>query len=346
MTTEISSPTAQFSHQAIRRRPRRSVNAPAKGAWKWLALSMISAGIFVSACSPYVYGREVGAFSSSVQATSSSFQSARADAAAARNAALRTEWVTRRAQLAISPECQIAPDSVATPALPTLVATTANDTCHLLEPGATLPQPDQAEKEAATAQPIAEALSAYAAALTAITTAQDRTDFDAAVGKLTDAVNGLAPDSSHAKIAASSGFLTSLFGAALDARRLTALRSAVDQAQGLLEVLAPTLGLALDALRMDSASRHNDEIARLLTALGQPHLSEADYSARLTALQTEVAALETLRAAHPRQAAQRLVAAHDALRRALHSDARQAEAVMTALQQFADEAGKLRDAFK
>jgi len=212
-----------------------------------------------------------------------------------------------------------------------------------------VPAPLATETQAVAAAPIVKALSEYAAALAAVTNAEDRQALDAAQAGLKQSVTALAvraraEGTSKAELGAVADLFALGLGTLLDARRYEVLRGGVLDAKEPVSTLGQALGETLDALRAARARELQLAASRLSTGLG-PRMDAGAYAARLDALRSRVATLEALRRADPRQAAADMVAAHDALARALADRSRQAKAVADAVKVFVEKAKALGDAF-
>jgi hypothetical protein len=312
---------------------RRAISA------KTYLLALLVAGS-LSACSPYVYKTEINAFGTSVETMSSSHAGALSEAQRLRLAERRRDWIARNAALASTGPCVPPPEGV-TFEFP------ENAVCELYEVGAQPSEPSATEAAARLAVDTANGLSAYAGALKAITNAEDRSTLDAATGELTSAIAGLSGESNAPRVSAAGGLLGSLFGAYLDRRRLNALRSGVTAAQPLVRTLAPELGASLNVLRSEQIRQHANRIQTLLNEINHrpANAPDAFYDVRLTEMESEVRTLEELRRSDPTATAQKLVEAHEALAEALADNSRQSEAVIAAIEAFAEEAQKLGEAF-
>jgi hypothetical protein len=302
--------------------------------------AMLALGASLSlatACSPYIYKREISALATNVETMSTAHDAGLAGARALRLAEQRRDWIENRTHLDTTAACSPTPGALAPPA--------DEETCELRRADGSAASPSDTEIAARRTQAHIDALVAYVAALQAITNAEDRAAFDEASAELTKTIAELSDDAAAPRIEAAGGFLSSVFGAYLDRRRLQALRSGVNAAHPAISDLSLVLATSLDALRLEQARLRNRHAAELLTAIEADGLDAEAYTALLTELEAETNALEALNRARPRRAGQGLVAAHLALKNALADDRRQSTAVFEAIQQFAEEVQKVEDAF-
>jgi hypothetical protein len=169
-------------------------------------------GALLPACSPYVYSDSVQTLNTKMHAVDSSYQDTALRIAAEKQLADRIKWVSGRTALVLSPGCAVDPDATEEPCAltsttakkPALVAvdttvkppsktTSASQVCKPAPVPAPSPQAQstRAVKNLTPAELITR-LDNYAAALAAVTKAQDRADFDNAAAKVSAAVATLA----------------------------------------------------------------------------------------------------------------------------------------------------------
>ncbi len=309
-----------------------------------LALACLAGG-----CSPYAYTSEIDTFAQGVGAFTASYAAGKQAMAADATAEREARWVGARTRLAYLPGCLIL-EPIGTPP--------ARPDCAVVRAGRTAPPPPTPAERLVSAPDAAlifSALSRYAAALQAVTSAADAaaldkavTGLDAAVGGLSVAAGNAAPNSkANATIAAAgAGVLTEGVAILLDQRRLAALRRDVVPMQGAITVLATAAAKVLDTITNDRETRLLRRIGAddrpLLTDPGR--LTAAAYRADETRLLGDVAALDALRAGAPIAAGQALVTAHARLVAALQNPGLQLRPVLAALSAFSTRAVQLRAA--
>lgn len=317
---------------------RHCYNGESCTADRFLGYFAVSAAVLLSACSPYVYKKEVSDFASGVQELAEAYSVGTKSAESDRAERQRETWTTAGAKLTRTAGC--------TPPVAGTVASTTP--CVLQELGAAAPPPPspillQAQK----GQPILDALQDYATALEAVTNAADREALDGAQAELRQAVEGLASRAGPG-LATPAGAVTQLFGLIaanyLDTRRYQVLRAGVLEAQAPVATLGDALGEALDALRTARANELRPTTDRLIDLLG-PTTDRGVYADRLKRAEAAVATIDALNKADPQRAAREMVAAHDALMVALRDDTRQIEPVVAAIKAFVAQAKIVRDAF-
>jgi hypothetical protein len=298
------------------------------------ALASVAIGLALalssSACSPYRFDRQVGAFATGVEelrgALLGGVAALRADQAALR----RLELAAARPRLAVAGGCSADPET-----------TTAH--CRLTAVG-TEPESDPWEARLPRARLVADALADYAAALDALTRAADRAQFDGAASQVQVQVKALAAASGQpAAMAAPILFSAGLWvwGQALDAERMATLRWAVRQASTSVPVLAEALGDGLVLIRgqrMTALRRTASELLREEGVGGRTAwLSRYDGAAPVTA------ALDQVRRSAPREPVADLIKAHDALVRAVEDPRASAADLADAAARFAARARMTRE---
>jgi hypothetical protein len=210
--------------------------------------------------------------------------------------------------------------------------------------------PGAIERVAGEGQQAITALADYAAALDAVTRAEDREAFNNAAATLEQSVDGLAKR--VAPGAPPVGPLVGLFGFVtgtyLDQRRFVALRSAVDEADPLLPVVAQPIAVAFDemtkAQRRDLLDEGNEVAARLDRKAGVPPTDQV-YAANLRELERIALASETLAVSQPQAALESMITAHGELRRALDEGRGQDKVVIKAINEFVTKAKAVQAAF-
>ncbi|HTW70270.1 MAG TPA: hypothetical protein VME47_10310 [Acetobacteraceae bacterium] len=304
----------------------------------------------VSACSPYVYSQEINGFSNGVDAVVASYQiGLRAmDAIAIRQR--DAKFAADRTRLILLPGCDQIAATGTPPKLPD---------CAIVTFGvSSAPPPNAVQKALAGAAPAFDALKSYAAALTAVTLANDETALNQATQSLTTAANGLttavtkiAPQAVSAKgfMSPAGGLLGQGIEFYLDRRRLAVLRNTVQAVDPAVDNLGQVVSTALldiwkqQLLQLGPTMRDD---AELLETPSVTSLGSADYLAKLSALEVEVDAYTQARAADPTATARAMEAAHHQLAQALMSSNGQDGAILATVQAFVASAGQLKAAFE
>ena len=299
-----------------------------------LARAMASAACvaLVAGCSPYVYKQEIDGFATGVKDLAAAYHESRGYLAARDQDEVDARWVAGHARLTIT-ACEFRDSSAPGPV-----------ECVLHEIAQPVPAPLSDTAIFREVAPNVEALSRYAAALAAVANAKDREALTAAQAKLRTAVQGFASEAAGKTVPAvgpAVDLLSSLTVALLDQQRYDILRAGVTAAKGPVADLGRTLSVALGGVWMQRATALRRTASNDAESLG----SGKEYPARLKKLREKVAALEALRGNNPAIAAADMVAAHDALAYALLDDARQVEAVATAVATFLAHASAAREAF-
>lgn len=310
-----------------------------------------------SGCSPYVYRTETAGFSAGVDQLEAAQEAAMAGLAADREASLRYFAIAARTPVVPSPDCiEPTPDGVGLCSMVGLSRGTLP---------AEIREQVEVEQAAAPALQWLTALARYAAALAAITDATDRAALVADQEKLAAAVQALARQHDEALVArakagdagakatpllgdaaaASVGAIASAADAALDRQRLQALKAAVDQADGPVQVLAALIGddqAAIQAKRRASLAQYATEVTERLGPVSTP----ASYARRLDIAIAATQQINAIAAADPRQAALKMAQAHHALREAIDAGKGQDLQAIELLTEFVAAAGAVRDGFK
>jgi len=288
--------------------------------------------LFLAGCSPYVYKQEIDGFALGVKDLATAYNDGRAYIMTRDLEDQDARWAQNRAALTIT-ACEFRD-----------TGNPGNVECVLHEIAQPVPSPSPLGAAVRDAGPIVKALSDYSSALAAVANAADREALTAAQTKLKAAVQGLANEAAG-KPVATVGPLVDLFSALttaiLDQQRYAILRSGVTAAQAPVADLGVTLARTLGGIWMVRASELRDAANLEVRNLG----SGPDYPSHLRKARERVAALETLRTKNPSVAATDLVAAHDALAKALADDSRQVEAVANAVGSFVTQAKAVKDAF-
>ena len=292
-----------------------------------------------TACSPYSFQKEVSTFSGSVDELSDAVVTGYSNLQDDRAAEADLQLIRARAMLNVAPECAVP-------------ASTPTDFCGVFARRGRPPELfGSADEQKARAEALAvlPALKDYAHALAAVTNAQDRAAYDAAVSQLSDAVgnitaaaNAAAPGAGIVAPAAIN-FAGWLVGTALDQQRFDSLKHAVHAVQQPIHSVATTLGAGLELINDQRRRIIKGDIDASATPMA-PSLSEADYRQQLTDLEAKLAVLNALRRSEPATAAESMAQAHEALIKAVDDPQRNYGSLVKALNDFSQKVGALRDA--
>jgi hypothetical protein len=314
---------------------------------RWLTTPLPVAAVLLTGCSPYVYTAEINGFSSGVSSVSATYDAGRQWLANDTSSRQDQAFAAGRAQLDVTDGCSQAdagPDG-------TFPA------CAIVARNSTAPPPLPRNLVLVnTAGAAFTALKAYTAALASVTNAND----DAA---LTAAINGLATSAESlsqatAKLAPKTAAVGGLiktsnpllaWGAKsyLDQRRYKALRGAVPAVDADIAQLADVAATALLDIRAAQVRALEQQVAAARDQVQGEQvagLTASAYQARLTDLETKMAAFTTARAADPQGAAAKMKATHHALAQALLNNSHETKAVFDAALAFATAADALAPA--
>jgi hypothetical protein len=301
-----------------------------------LAAALLAA---LTACSPYTYSQEVADMNTSVKKLEASVTSGHQAVVDDQAAHYRRMLIETRAPVALATNCFRSPPGVAPYVTPTPDEKAAR---AKQEPGIDKPQPRQPcdvylprdnDKPFADPAPIPaeldramKALGDYMGSLAAVTNATDRTNFDAAYGKLATSVSGiLAAAGAAAPVAAIAGAGINVFGwllgNGLDIQRFQALKAAVNAVDKPVReggskaffIVVQTIAQEVNAL---SATRRQGLVKAMLAERAKlgPGIGEDAYRARLADIQAMAVVIEGLyQAGDAQAAANALMAAHDKL---------------------------------
>src|SRR5215510_10318085 len=323
-------------------------------------ITLVAATWTLCGCSPYLYQKEVGSFSSSVVAVSNAVTQGLDNLDQDQSAADLAQVVSARAGVNLSTGCG---------------SEGPNEPCRLMVPGKK-PDADLAGKFAdvkARDEKVLAALKGYADGLAAVTNAQDRKDYDAAASQLSSSVAGLGtalgavtPGGAAAGPAPSAvvTFATWTIGAGLDAARYDTLRSAInavgtpsidlegEKASPIqvvdVKAITPELSAVRSAritLLFRQLQARTDRINSDLSATNAAHVSLDRYDTPLMDLASLVATLNAIKGVDPGAVGKSLVKAHDELQKAVNDKSRQFQSLVSSLADFADKAAAVEKAF-
>ena len=287
----------------------------------------------LGACSPYLYKNEVADFGGGVKAVATAYDDGMTAYAQERSDRQQVQWRLDRAKLAKTPGCEIGVGPGAT----------TDESCELRLAGPGTPPPPGPPSTLERVGPeLVAPLQRYAAALVAITDAQDREQLIAAQAQLQESLDGFAKTTGSPTIPLDPVFaITRVF---LDQSRYDVLKRSVLAADPQIPKIAAALGVALDTLRGNRADELNLALEARARTLSSG-LPQDVYDSRLDGAMRDRNALEALRGSNPAAAADKMVKAHRALAEALQDNQRQIASVTAAAQEFYDAAVALQKAF-
>ena len=198
------------------------------------------------------------------------------------------------------------------------------------------------------------ALSAYAAALLAVTNATDKDDltkaatgFNTAIGQMADAAAKLGANAAEvAGAKAASSLSTDIIAAILDTERYRILKDRVISVDPIMPTLAGEVSDALDLVRRKRlpilAQRVSLEVVEY--NVGSAQRSSNDNQALLAAIQTQVSNYNDLDSAKTADVATKLAKTHHDLADALKSNKGQLTALVDGAKALANDAEQLNKA--
>lgn len=324
-------------------------------------ITLVAATWTLCGCSPYLYQKEVGSFSSSVVAVSNAVTQGLDNLDQDQSAADLAQVVSARAGVNLSTGCG---------------SEGPNDPCRLMMIPKKVPDPSAADKFDPFKPQVLKVLAAlkgYADGLAAVTNAQDRKDYDAAASQLSSSVAGLGtalgavtPGGAAAgpSLSAVVTFATWTIGAGLDAARYDTLRSAInavgtpsidlegEKASPIqvvdVKAITPELSAVRSAritLLFRQLQARTDRINSDLSATNAAHVSLDRYDTPLMDLASLVATLNAIKGVDPGAVGKSLVKAHDELQKAVNDKSRQFQSLVSSLADFADKAAAVEKAF-
>jgi hypothetical protein len=315
---------------------------------RYRTLVLLLGAATLSACSPYVYDREIAGFSAGVDAVVASYQGGRQAVDTAIVERQLAADATARTRLLLLPGCDQTDPSGTPPRLP--------DCAVVPFDAKAAPAPTAVQLDLADAAPAFNALKVYAAALTAVTSASDEAALNQATRSLTGAVAAavgtaatLQPKAAPvaALVEPVGGLLGQGIALWLDQRRLAALRRMVPVMDPEAQVLGQTVWAALADIRAQRSLQLGAEVrgaAEPLEGQAVSKLSPPDYQSKRTALEARIAAFNQARAADPAATVATLVDAHHQLAQALLANVGQGAAVLARVQAFVIAAETLKTA--
>ncbi|OIQ90050.1 hypothetical protein GALL_280490 [mine drainage metagenome] len=323
---------------------------PNLAEWNLIERNLVSttlAVVLLSACSPYVYNREITSFANGVGTVVSIHQTGEQTIANQIAQQQQAAHVAAKDRLDLLPGCDSVDPSGNPPKLADCAVAKFGDKQR--------PQPPPVQAHLASDEPLFAALKAYAAALAAVSNAADDTTLaqatqglTSAAGGLTGAVAKLVPTAPNSTLVTSAG---SLLGQGialyLDSRRYAVLRAIVPVVDPSIATLGQTVEADLRLIRAHQIAQlqkglHADVAP--LQAETVSTLDRSDYQTKLAALQTKVAVFNQARAADPREIANAMVSAHHQLAAALQGDSGQIVPILTAVSSFSTAADQMKAA--
>jgi hypothetical protein len=324
-------------------------------------IALVAATWTLCGCSPYLYQKEVGSFSSSVVAVSNAVTQGLDNLDQDQAAADLAQVVSARAGVNLSTGCG---------------SEGPNEPCRLMKIPKKAPDQSAADKFAPFNPQVLKVLAAlkgYADGLAAVTNAQDRKDYDAAASQLASNVAGLgtalvavSPPAAAAGPALSAvvTFATWTIGEGLDAARYDTLRSAINavgtpsidlegkKASPIQVVADKAITPELSAVRsaritliFQQLQDRTDRINSDLSATGAAHIPLDRYDTPLTDLASLLVTLNEIKGVDPKAVGKSLVKAHDDLKQAVNDKSRQFQSLVSSIADFADNAAAVEKAF-
>jgi hypothetical protein len=339
-----------------------------------LAAILAALGL-VSSCSPYPYSDSSAAFSTTNDTLGKSYQTTAQKIHTEQRAARHLAWLNARPDLTFGPGCEpggnksvpcdvietsdlakaqaaaaITPLETSSP--PAQPAKPAEDVCQPgTDAGATPVRQTVAHLTPLQRAEVLDSLKSYAAALVAITKAQDRADFDAAAGKVSAAVGALVQSAADASgegaaaapaagtvAKASTDILLWVVGQSLDWQRWRELRRATAAACEPVHSLAMAVQFMLEEQRDVELRTLRPQLTLYIQAANRLRASRANDQAYGDAIDrafTAADSYQAVRVTAPQAAAQSLQEAHDKLVVAVRNDTGQSDALVTSLTTFA-----------
>jgi hypothetical protein len=271
--------------------------------------------VALAGCSPYRFGPGVRSFASSVEDAGK--------AGDAGYAALRRDFEDRVSLELRSRPGRVELGSACAQATPTSTQGRPATPCLVARAGAPEPVLDMVFISEGETRRQMRALRRYSGSLVAITSAEDRSALDAAVDSAAASAGavatagGLEGAAVGAAVAASFRVGGFLLGEALDARRLRALKAAVDAADPAVEAIAVRGGANLDNLRR-ARLRELRRVGELRANRVRPG-PRGQFDAELEPLVVTARAIETLRKSEAEDVGPAIAKAHGDLRTALNA---------------------------
>jgi hypothetical protein len=327
----------------------------------WAIVAVVAATWTLSGCSPYLYQKEIGSFSSSVGAVSNGVTQGLNNLDQDQAAADLAQVVNERKGVNLSQGC---------------ASEKPTEPCRLMPVPNKVPAPYPADEFASSKPQLLKVLSAlkgYADGLAAVTNAQDRKDYNAAASQLASNVAGLGaalgavyPPAAAAGPALSAAvtFATWTIGQGLDAARYDTLKSAIN-AVGTPSILVggasespiqvvnvkaitPALAAVRSAritLIYQQLQARTDRINLDLKSTGAAHISMERYDAHLMDSASLVATLNAIKAVDPTTVGNSLVTAHNDLQKAVNNKSTQFQSLVSSIADFANQAAAVEKAF-
>ncbi len=321
-------------------------------------LLIIALPLFSTGCSSYIYKTETAGFSTGVDELKKAHQAAIAGLVSDRESSFRQSAIEARAAVSPSPDCPSNKPSPDLVGLCTLIGQARGTTPDEIKESIAVQQ------QASVALQWLSALADYGAALTAITDATDRAALVDAQGKLAASVKALAKQRDDAVVAkakagdtkaaatpligdgaaASVNLIASAANAILDRQRLQALREAVDQADGPVQILAGYIGEEQVILQDNQRADLSQFATELTVGLG-PTSAAGTYEKQLDQAIAVTQKIDAVAGTNPKQAATKMAEAHGALRDAIASGKGQDLAAIELVTEFVAAATAVHDGF-
>jgi hypothetical protein len=339
-------------------------NAPKLALAKLVTLALVS-------CSPYPYSDSSAALSAKIDTLGTSYQTTAQKIHAEQHVALHWEWLNTRPSLTFGLGCEpggnkaISCDVIKTSDMVEEQVTaaappqkTSSALAQSAKPAEAVCQTATEASATPTKQTVAQltplqragvldSLKNYTAALTAITKAQDRTDFDSAAGKVSAAVGALVQSAAAASgegaaaapavgavAKASTDVLLWAVGQSLDWQRWRELQRATATACEPVHSLAIAVQFMLEEQRDVELRTLREQLTLYIQAANRLRVFKTNDQAYGDAIDRAFTAADNyqaVRATDPQGVGQSLQQAHDKLVIAVRNDTGQSDALVTSL---------------
>lgn len=300
-------------------------------------LLVATTAIALTACSPYVYEKEIKGFSDGVSALQVAYNSGLKEAEQDRRNVIRWQWIAGEGKVSeTSDGCgENNSDGIR---------------CQLLGIGQTTPaglKPGEAEALAKTRALLGE-LAAYGGALRSISNAKDSADLRAAQSKVSSSLKAITTASNPVAgpvVGALVDALNWIGLKTLETQRFAVLKQSVDDAHPALETVSTSLKAKVASWPRRKRMVQLRKVISLLEG-DIPNHTGAERRVRVDALVAATEAFEAVRVNDPNTSIDKMLSAHKALRDALMDNSRQLESVQAAISEFVDSAKAVKAAFE
>lgn len=306
-------------------------------------IASIMVSLMLCACSPYIYKAEIDTFHGGMNAVATAYEVGSKELAVDTEQARIDELINQRVQIRLTPGCDTPLDRAAP--------------CAVISKKQTqIPPATEAQRTIAAAAPAFTGLRHYAAALAAITNANDDAELRAAMQGLAGSLNDLAaavdqqrPGTAPSKAVIDAG--ETLFAAAatayLDHRRFQALKTGVLAVDPVLSPLATVISDALLSIRQERlvllSKTMRDTVAPFETAGTDAARAALDYRTIVPELRSKAETYTRIRSADQAATVTAMTVAHHRLAEAVRDESRQVRPVIDAAKDFYKAARQFQD---